>query len=101
MATEQQFSIKHVSISRGYSRTEPFTASVSVENQWGDEIKVKLPEDRVLDLIESVNDLIVNSLAQQFNNMREDHVAAIEEQRLKALPPAEEVAPEVDEDVPF
>ena len=83
--TEQRFSVKRVLISRGYSNDTPFTAEISVESAYGNEVKVKLPEDRVLKLIEHVDDMVVEALSLQFTGMKEDHIAAIKEREAKQL----------------
>lgn len=82
---EKMFRVKHVSISRSYSSDNVFVAAVSVDSSYGNEIKVKLPEERVLALIEVVSDLIIDSLNEQFSNMKDDALAAIAEREQKLL----------------
>jgi hypothetical protein len=84
---EQRFSIKSIEISRGYSENTPFTAKIGVRTSWDNDMTITLPEDRVLQIIDVVGDLVTAALIGQVNNMREDHVAAIEAKRQEALPP--------------
>jgi hypothetical protein len=84
--TQRRFSIKTISISRNsYQKDSEFTAKMSVENMYGDEIKIKLPDDRIEALIESISDLVIDALQEQFTNMREDFQATIEAKAAKLL----------------
>jgi hypothetical protein len=56
-----------------------------VQTSFGNDIKVKLPPERVLSLIDSIADLVVDALEGQFNNMREDAVAALATRDQKLL----------------
>jgi hypothetical protein len=84
--TQRRFSVKHLNISRSsFSKDADFTATLSVESQYGNEIKVKLPEDRVEALIDSVSDLVLEALQEQFTGMREDFQAVVEHKKQQLL----------------
>jgi hypothetical protein len=95
-----RFAVKAINISRSYHNDSCFRAQVTVTNMYGNDITIQMPEDRVLQLIDVVSDLIVVNVQEQFGNMREDAVAAIEAKKAKELPaPVDSKC--IDDDVPF
>jgi hypothetical protein len=89
--TERFYSIETVSIRKDYMSNKVFVADITVKNAYGNSVSIKLPTERVLALIDSVSDLVVESLEAQFKNMKEDALEAIEQQKAKMLPPKETV----------
>lgn len=75
---EQRFTIKSISISRGYSETDPFKASVGIKSSWDTDMTIKLPEERVLAIIDVVSDIIADALSGHLDNMREDHLLCLD-----------------------
>ena len=91
--TERRYSVQRLVIARPYSDGD-YEATISVQTRWGDEIKIKLPEDRIEAMIESVSDLIVDSLSVQLGTMKEDFQHHIAERKAKQLE-----APSIDAEV--
>lgn len=89
MSTTKKVTVRSVHISKGYGDEDRFSCSVTLAAPTG-EIQLKIPEERVNEIVEHVADLVIQSTTEAMQSMTRDamkHVA-IEHQ------PEEEDEPE-------
>lgn len=94
--------ITSIEINRGYSDTAPFKAKIQVKGGYGNELSINVNEERTLQIIDIVSDLLVEAMNFEMETLRATAQQALEEKRQKELPPPVEAAAVVDdEDIPF
>lgn len=79
--TTQKVSVRSVHITKGYGDDDVFSCSVTLASPSG-EIKLKIPDDRVNQIVDLIADLVIQSTTEAMQQMTRDVMAhkAIEHQ---------------------